>query len=163
MKRLVPSRLYGDYAGQVAHFTRPLENGCWEFTGFILPNGYGQLGRNLMAHRVAWEAANGPIPEGMILDHLCHTRDLSCVANTDCPHRRCVNPAHLEPVTSQINNLRGRGFANTNAAKTHCANGHEFTEDNTYWRPDRYGRICRTCRDETLRRGRHKWARSRAA
>lgn len=162
MRRLVPSRLYGDYPGQLRHFTRPLPNGCWEFTGYILPTGYGQLGRNVGAHRVAWEVANGrPVPDGLVIDHVCHNADPKCNDNHECLHRRCVNPAHLEAVPSGVNILRGKGFGRINAAKTHCDNGHEFTPDNIYFRPDRFGRICRTCRDETLRRGRSRWADAR--
>lgn len=158
MRRLIPSHLYGDYPGQLSHFTRILPNGCWEFTGYILPSGYGQLGRNVGAHRVAWEVANGrPVPAGLVVDHQCHNRDPCCVASRNCLHRRCVNPAHLEAVPSRANILRGKGLAPANAAKTHCDNGHAFTLDNIYYRPDRFGRVCRTCRDETLREGRHRW------
>jgi hypothetical protein len=158
VKRRVPSALWGDYAAQLAHFTKPLENGCWEFTGYVLPSGYGQLGRNVGAHRIAWEVANGrPIPAGLVIDHTCHNADLDCHADTECPHRRCVNPAHLEAVSSATNILRGHSVSPINAAKTHCDNGHEFTAENTYYRPDRFGRICITCRDDALRRDRHKW------
>lgn len=159
MKRIVPSSMYGDYPAQLTHLTRILPNGCWEFTGYIHPNGYGQLGRNVGAHRIAWEVANGrPVPSGLVVDHTCHNAVPDCLDNQDCPHRRCVNPAHLEAVTSATNIMRGHGFGPANDAKTHCDHGHEFTPDNIYYRPDRYGRICRTCRDETLRAGRHKWA-----
>jgi len=159
MKRLVPPSLYGDYPAQLAYFTRRQPSGCWHFAGFIIPSGYGQLGRNLMAHRVAWEVANGrPVPAGLVIDHTCHNVDLSCSDDSDCVHRRCVNPAHLEAVPQRTNIMRGHSpLSPVNAAKTHCVNGHEFTEDNIYYRPDRFGRICRTCRDEALRRGREKW------
>lgn len=162
MKRLVPSSMYGDYPAQLARFTRVRDDGCWEFTGYINPNGYGQLGRNIGAHRIAWEAANGrPVPAGMVVDHQCHNSHPTCNDSKECPHRRCVNPAHLEAVVSAVNIMRGKGFGVTNAAKTHCVKGHEFTEDNTYWRPDRFGRICRTCRDEALRKLRPYYAEKR--
>jgi hypothetical protein len=45
------------------------------------------------AHRFYYEQHVGPIPEGLQLDHLCR--------NT-----RCVNPAHLEPVTGAENMRR---------------------------------------------------------
>ena len=167
MNRRTPRRLYGDYAAQLAHFTQPLANGCWEFTGYVMPQGYGQLGRNGLAHRFAWELANGrPVPAGLVIDHQCHNRDPLCVDDSACAHRRCVNPAHLEAVPSKVNILRGKGFAPVNARKDVCANGHEFTDENTYRRPDRVGRICRTCRDEGLRRSRNRWrdaSRERAA
>ena len=133
MNRIVPSSLYGDYVAQLHALTAVRPSGCWEFIGYVAPNGYGQLGRNTPAHRVAWESARGPIPEGFHVDHLCR--------NTIC-----VNPDHLEPVTQRENLRRGIGFAGLNAAKTHCDAGHEFTEDNIYYRPDRLGRLCRECR-----------------
>jgi hypothetical protein len=57
--------------------------------------------------------------------------------------RACCNPAHLEPVTSGQNVLRGNGYAARNARKDTCVNGHEFTTDNTIQRPG--GRGCRRC------------------
>lgn len=160
MKRLVPSSLYGDYPAQLLLLTTALPNGCWEFTGYVNPNGYGQLGRNLGAHRVAWEVSHGrPVPAGLVIDHQCHNLDLSCNDDTECPHRRCVNPTHLEAVTDRTNILRGHSpTAAVNAIKTECDRGHEFTPENTYYRPDRFGRVCRICRDEALARGRQKWA-----
>lgn len=72
-------------------------NGCWNWTGAALPLGYGQIkigGRSLRAHRVSWEMANGPIPDGMVIDHRC--------ANPSC-----VNPGHLRAVT-QAQNMQHR-------------------------------------------------------
>jgi hypothetical protein len=151
MKRRAPSALWGDYAAQLAHFTKPLENGCWEFTGYVLPSGYGQLGRNVGAHRIAWEVANGrPIPAGLVIDHTCHNADLDCHADTECPHRRCVNPAHLEAVSSATNILRGHSAAAINARRQVCSAGHPFTANNIYERPDaKYpNRNCRACKRE---------------
>lgn len=58
------------------------------------------------AHRVAWVLTHGPIPEWAELDHVCHTLDTTCVQGAECPHRACVNPAHLEPVVHQENAAR---------------------------------------------------------
>jgi len=58
---------------------------CWPFVGARDPKGYGRISvRNkaLLTQRVAWELANGPIPEGM---HVLHR----------CDNPPCVNPAHL--------------------------------------------------------------------
>lgn len=108
---------------------------CWIWIGTIA-RGYGQFwdGQRVVgAHRFAYELLVDSIPGGLQLDHLCR-------------NRRCVNPAHLEPVTRRENILRGAGVTARNAAKTHCVNGHELTPANTYIRPGaRPGRECLTC------------------
>lgn len=72
---------------------------CWIWQGTVTSSGYGQIWdvqarRVRVAHRFMWEEANGPVPEGLELDHLCRVRN-------------CVNPAHLEPVTRRENVHRG--------------------------------------------------------
>lgn len=108
---------------------------CWPWPGATRGAGYGTIrafGRNnVLTHRLAYELAVGPIPEGLVIDHLCR--------NT-----RCVNPSHLEPVTPRENTLRGRGIAASNAQKTHCPAGHPYDEENTYLIKTG-GRMCRTC------------------
>lgn len=67
------------------------EEGCLLWTGAITGQGYGNLvssGRWVGAHRFAWERENGPIPEGMQVDHTCYVRN--CV-NVD--HLRLASPA----------------------------------------------------------------------
>ena len=116
--------------------------GCWLWTGDQWGKGYGRMhanGRNLGAHRFAYELLIGPIPEGLVLDHV--------VCNTAL----CVNPAHLEPTTSEANSQRGIRAAV--AARTHCKNGHPRTPENTYPRP-KGGRNCRPCVAEAMRRHR---------
>jgi hypothetical protein len=91
---------------------------CMPFQGRIDADGYG-IGRNgQMAHRLAYEAEHGPIPEGMVVDHLCR-------------NRACCNPHHLEMVSVRENVMRSESFASVNASKTHCQHGHEFSPENT--------------------------------
>jgi hypothetical protein len=116
------------------------ENGCWIWQRFITPYGYGQTAiptygptfrmRTVHAHRVSYEAFVGPIPEGLVIDHLCRVR-------------ACSNPAHLEPVTSRENLMRGETLAAANVIKTHCPQGHAYTAGNL--RGNRSGRSCREC------------------
>lgn len=135
---------------------------CWPWTGRTR-RGYGifngsraGLPRNARAthttHRYAYERLAGPIPDGMVLDHICHNRDESCPAGVTCRHRRCCNPAHLEPVPLAVNVRRGRS---ANGRKTHCAAGHEFTAATTYWRR-RGGRSCRRCQAAAQQRHRQR-------
>lgn len=84
----------------------------------------------------------------------CHTRDLTC-SGGPCAHRRCVNPAHLEPVSEGVNVRRGRGPSSTNAAKDRCGAGHNFDQANTYLTPDGR-RQCRLCNRERTRRYRER-------
>ncbi|MEV7154850.1 HNH endonuclease signature motif containing protein [Streptomyces misionensis] len=126
--------------------------GCWIWTGRVDRAGYGRLSSHVtsaQAHRQVYEALIGPIPDGLELDHTCHTADKSCVGGDSCPHRRCVNPRHLEPVTRAENARRSAP-----AQKTECVNGHPYTPENTYLKPEksRGRRGCRACVREATRR-----------
>lgn len=149
--------------GEETRFWSKVEksSGCWLWTGGKSPSGYGKFwrddGSTARSHRVSYEMANGPIPVGLEIDHRCHNDDVACVAGTQCRHRLCVNPAHLEAVTGKVNNERGRTVGNANLAKTRCANGHPYDSENTYWIPPtralpRGGRACRICRRDATAR-----------
>lgn len=111
---------------------------CWIWTASRNPKGYGQIamkpGGPKLAHRVAWELLNGPVPDGLQLDHLCR-------------NRLCVNPAHLEPVDNRTNTLRGVGPTAINAQKTSCTRGHSLADAYV----SKGMRYCRTCALEKQR------------
>lgn len=102
---------------------------CWMWMGARSNTGYGTFWdgqRNVYAHRFAY----GDVPNGLQIDHLCRVR-------------LCVNPAHLEAVTSRENTLRGVSPPSINILKTVCLRGHALSGDNliVYWK----GRKCREC------------------
>lgn len=128
--------------------------GCVIWDGEIAQGGYGRMwirGANRRIHRVSYEVHVGQIPSGLVIDHLCR-------------NRRCVNHAHLEPVTPAENMRRSPRFAEWKrpAEKTliwdtkvllrmyprsHCANGHELVPDNIFYRKHRPAGAgyCRKC------------------
>ena len=119
--------------------------GCWPWLAGLTRDGYGTFtvrGENVLAHRFAWEAEHGePWPEGLVADHRCHGADRTCPGALGCAHRRCCNPAHIEPVTQLVNLHRS---PLTNAGRVACPKGHPYSEANTYRSNGR--RLCRTCR-----------------
>lgn len=120
--------------------------GCWVWVGASNGHGYGKFyldGKVVGAHRVSYELARGPIPEGLVIDHLCR-------------NRACVKPDHLEPVTTQVNIVRGigPGLAKLqNIDQTYCKHGHELFGENLYVNPTTGHRYCRTC----IKRWRREW------
>jgi ribosomal protein L37AE/L43A len=109
------------------------DEGCWLWKAARKPKGYGTFraaGKTLNAHRFAYEAFVGPIPEGLVIDHLCGNPP-------------CVRPDHLEPVTTRTNLQRGRAGMGSGR----CRSGlHDVTlPENVYVSPDGK-RMCKPCR-----------------
>lgn len=111
-------------------------SGCWKWLGYKVKGGYGRFwfeGRDVMAHRFAYELVVGPIPEGKEPDHTCNNPG-------------CVNPGHLEIKTHRENSLRSETSPTAiNSRKTHCPENHEYTPENTYIIPSTGSRRCRKC------------------
>lgn len=108
---------------------------CTVWIGATNSKGYGLIavnGRIELAHRVAWEAENGPIPDGMVIDHLCRVRN-------------CVRVSHLELVTSAENARRGRAVVALRVGEA-CTNGHEIQSEADLYRRATGAVECRVCR-----------------
>lgn len=89
-------------------------SGCHLWSGGVTDRGYGRVliqGKRRKAHRVIWEEKYGSVPSGMVLDHLCR-------------NRLCVNPEHLESVTSRVNSMRGSSPSIVTHKTGVCQRGH---------------------------------------
>ena len=68
-------------------------SGCWEWSGYLGPKGYGHIffeRKNQRVHRVAWRIFVGKIPEGRMVLH-------------ECNNPKCFNPLHLKLGTNSDN------------------------------------------------------------
>ena len=116
-----------------------IEDDCLIWTGWTNGKGYGGFfngTKQVYAHRWNYERVRGPIPDGLVLDHLCR-------------NRKCVNPDHLEAVTVQQNILRGDQPLLMSSRRrpdpTLCGAGlHPWVEENILSTP--YGNRCRACK-----------------
>jgi len=104
---------------------REPNSGCWLWLGTTNGRDYGSLTRGnkvRLAHRLSYERHKGAIPEGLQIDHLCRVPS-------------CINPDHLEAVTSRENTLRGalpKILRERAANRTHCRRGHIRTPETSY-------------------------------
>lgn len=122
------SQLFYDTAG----------TGCWLWVGLVGRTGYGRMrsdGRKWMVHRLSWTLFVGDIPDGLVVDHLCRTRN-------------CVNPAHLR-VCTQMANVHAPGstaIAKAESERTHCPRDHILVAPNLVPSKLRLGfRECLAC------------------
>lgn len=135
-------------ADRLEYWSCPDPNsGCWLWLGMVDAKGYGLITvrqRKFRAHRLAYTEWAGPIPDSMVIDHKCRNPS-------------CINPSHLEVVTSRENTLRGL-VGSWHRVKTHCPHGHPYSGDNVSYGtgkfPGQTRRNCKTCKREAARRAR---------
>lgn len=87
----------GTASERLAELSVAESSGCILFTGHLDVEGYGRIMVNRVkyrAHRLSYELANGPIPDGYVVSHKC-----------DNPS--CINPSHLE-VGTQADNIKDK-------------------------------------------------------
>jgi hypothetical protein len=117
---------------------------CWLWQGYVDPQGYGRFTGTapMRAHRWAYAYFRGPIPTGLVVDHICR-------------RRHCVNPQHLRVVTSAENTHAPGSIAPAKLlreAET-CIRGHPFNSANTglTQRGYRYCKVCKAKREREVR------------
>jgi hypothetical protein len=116
------------------------ECGCWIWTAYTLPNGYGKMSYGghppRFAHRLSFMAFKGEIPEGMSVCHKCDTPS-------------CVNPDHLFLGTQSDNAIdmvrKMRSYVAFEKQKTHCKRGHALAGENLYIHRSTGRRQCKAC------------------
>lgn len=121
-------------------------NGCLYFRPNSRKDGYGNMyanGKQQGAHRWAHELQIGLIPDGNMIDHVCHDPRV-CAGGISCPHRQCIEPKHLSLASIAENSSKERSHSYW-ADQTHCIHGHEFTEKNTY-QAKTGTRACKQCK-----------------
>lgn len=130
--------------------------GCLLWLGRVDKDGYAPVKyqkKNRRLHRLAYEAFVEPIPEGMVIDHICHVR---------C----CQNPAHMRVTTAPDNASRKMWIpahiGKYRLANTNCPHGHPYSGDNLRIAPSGQ-RVCRACLREAMRKKRKPRNEAKAA
>lgn len=107
-----------------------------------------RIAKTFLVHRLVCEAFNGPPPDD----------SKTWVLHGD-GNRRNNLPENLrwgDVVDNVADSILHGTIARFNATKTHCPQGHEYTEENTYINPGRGSRACRICK---TKHGRESWRR----
>ena len=125
---------------------RPDLGPCWIWTGATTARGYGRFQPGpergvWYVHRLIYDWAVGPIPDGHEIDHVCRRKS-------------CCNPMHLEAVTHAENVARWAVSAEPPELAEACTAGHAYTPENTMTIrvKGRPSRACRTCHRARQRR-----------
>jgi hypothetical protein len=135
---------------------------CWFWEGAKTSEGYGIIKRKkngkaytIFTHRLMYVIHNDHIPEGYVVDHMCHSSDVESCKGGICQHRSCINPAHLQAITFEKNlklakHWKGGVFPessrkNRREKRGSCRKGHPWVEENMIQRKS--GRVdCASCR-----------------
>lgn len=141
MSAIQRKRYYKPAIERILERTELVRNGCAEWQGTLIRGTYGTIGdrgKRPLCHRVTYEHYKGPIPKGLLVDHMCM-------------NKKCVNPSHLRLVDSRTSNLENtNGMGAKNSKKTHCPKGHPYSKENTYRYFREYGwtRECKICKNK---------------
>jgi hypothetical protein len=112
-------------------YAKRVESGCLEWQRGLSKTGYAitsNMGVTLSAHRLAWWVTYGPVEGDLVVDHICF-------------NHRCIEPTHLQLLTSLENSRR-----QSSAEKPRCKRGHLRTPENIYEWTKPTGRVLRNCR-----------------
>lgn len=133
------------------------KTGCWLWNGAKDRTGYGHIlrkGKTFAAHRLSYSLYKGSIPPKYLIHHKCEIRN-------------CINPEHLQAVDRKTHYVdihysilkAGKIQAKNRSNRTHCVNGHEFTEENVYLESKSKFRRCKACRKnvDRKRRSKNRW------
>ena len=124
------------------------QNGCWLWTACRTGH-YGWVmfrSKGFVAHRAVYILLKGEIEKGIELHHK--------IPEGVCTSKLCVNPDHVEK-TARRDHIDS--MPSVNRRKTHCPNGHEYTQDNTRLQKLKTGTIVRSCKRCTYIRNKHHY------